>query len=444
MNSDDRQIARLAFPALGALAAGPLYVLVDTAIVGHLGVAPLAALALAGAVMDAITTFCNFLQYGVTPRVGRLFAVGDHQGAAHVGHQAMLLALMLGIVIAILAILLVHPILVILGAHGEVMDLASLYIRIAAIGLPLSLVAISAEGYFRGIAKLKTPMWVLLACNLLNALLELLFVYGFHWGIAGSAWGTVIAQAVMAVSFCWMAGLRPHIPRFAAAASVPGPPRPGTLRPDWPLIRQMLTVGLDLVIRTTALYASFLISGAILARVGQASLAAHQIAFQLWTFLALALDALAIAAQVMVSHQLAVGDKAQARRVGDRVILWSAVTGAVFAAVMLALTAILPRAFTSDPEVLKHVHEIWVIFALMQPLNGVVFALDGILIGASDTRFLARAMVPCTLLGFAPVAFASAIWGWGIVGVWCAILGFIIARMLVGAWRFHGTRWAEH
>jgi putative MATE family efflux protein len=432
LTADDRQIFKLAVPALGALAAGPLYVLVDTAIVGHLGVAPLAALALAGALIDAISTFCNFLQYGVTPRVGRLFATDQHDQAAHVGHQGMLLGLMLGIVIAVLTALLAHPLLAVLGARGRVMTLATLYIRLAIIGLPLSLVAVSAEGYFRGIAKLKTPMWVLLACNALNAVLELLFVYGFHWGIAGSAWGTVIAQATMALSFCWMAGLRPKSGALAG------------LRPDWPLIREMLRVGADLVIRTAALYASFLISGAILARVGQASLAAHQIAFQLWNFLALALDSLAIAAQVMVSHQLALHDKHRARQLAGRVILWSFVVGALFGLLLLALTPVLPHAFSSDARVLNRVDAIWVIFAAMQPVNGVVFALDGILIGASDTRYLALAMVPCTLLAYVPVACAAVIWHWGIVGVWCAIFAFILARMVFGAARFLGPRWTLH
>jgi putative MATE family efflux protein len=432
--ADDRQIVKLAVPALGALAAGPLYVLVDTAIVGHLGVAPLAALALAGALIDAISTFCNFLQYGVTPRVGRLFATGKHDQAAHVGHQGMLLGFMLGIVIAALMVLLAQPLLAVLGARGRVMSLATLYIRLAIIGLPLSLVAVSAEGYFRGVAKLKAPMWVLLACNALNALLEVLFVYGFHWGIAGSAWGTVIAQATMALSFCWMAGLRPNTGTGVLAG----------LRPDWPLIREMLRVGADLVIRTAALYASFLISGAILARVGQASLAAHQIAFQLWNFLALALDSLAIAAQVMVSHQLALGDKQRARRLGARVILWSFVVGTLFGVLLLALTPVLPHAFTADARVLNRVDAIWVIFAAMQPVNGVVFALDGILIGASDTRYLALAMVPCTVLAYVPVACAAVIWHWGIVGVWCAIFAFILARMAFGAGRFLGSRWTLH
>jgi putative MATE family efflux protein len=338
---------------------------------------------------------------------------------------------------------LAHPLLAILGAHGRVMSLATLYIRLAAIGLPLSLVAVSAEGYFRGIAKLKTPMWVLLACNALNAVLEVLFVYGFHWGIAGSAWGTVIAQLTMALSFCWMAGLRPHFGRRVEA----DPNHRGALaglRPDWPLIRQMLSVGADLVIRTTALYASFLISGAILARVGQASLAAHQIAFQLWGFLALALDSLAIAAQVMVSHQLALESPERARALAGRVILWSFIVGVIFGLVLLALTPLLPHAFTDNARVLNRVDAIWVIFAAMQPINGIVFALDGILIGASDTRYLALAMVPCTLLAFVPVACASVIWSWGIVGVWCAIFAFILARMAFGAWRFRGTRWTTH
>ncbi len=189
LTTDDRAIARLAIPALGALAAEPLYVLVDTAIVGHLGVRPLAALALAGALLAAVTTLCNFLEYGSTPKVGRLHATGDVRAAAHLGRQSLVLAVGLGIVLAAATIALASPLLSVLGAHGRVSTLSVRYLRIAALGLPCALLAVAAGGYFRGIARLRTPLIVLLAGNVLNAVLELWFVYGLHWGIAGSAPG---------------------------------------------------------------------------------------------------------------------------------------------------------------------------------------------------------------------------------------------------------------
>jgi len=309
-----------------------------------------------------------------------------------------------------------------------VRPLAALYIRIAAIGLPFSLLSVAAEGYFRGVARLRMPFGVLLGGNALNAGLEVLFVYGFHWGIAGSAWGTVVAQAAMGVTFLWLLGARDRA-------------RPLV---DWRILRSLARTSAEITVRTGALYVAFLLAGAVLARIGAASLAAHQIVFQLWNILAYALDALAIAAQVLVSHALARRDRARARQVATRTIVWSFAVGTLFGLVMLALIGVLPHVFTGDARVLNRVHAVWWIFAAMQPVNGIVFALDGILIGAQDTRFLAWTMVPCTALGFAPLALLALHDHWGIVGVWLAIFAFVAARLLAAGLRFLGDRWMAH
>ena len=214
-------------------------------------------------------------------------------------------------------------------------------------------------------------------------------------------------------------------------------------RLDRDALRSLARTGGQLFVRTGSLYATFLLAGAVLARIGSATLAAHQIAFQLWSFLALALDALAIAAQVLVSHQLGLGRVARARQLAARTLGWSLVVGIVFAAALMALSGVLPRAFTDDARVLERVGAIWPIFALMQPVNAAVFALDGILIGAGDTRFLMWAM-PCAALVFAPLAVASLLGGWGIVGVWLALLALILARLALCAARFAGERWTRH
>lgn len=428
LGSDDRQIARLALPALGALAAEPLYVLVDTAIVGHLGVAPLAALALAGTLLTGAVSLCNFLQYGSTPRVGRLFAVGDLPAAARVGRQATLIGVTLGALLAIVAAAGAPVFVRAMGGHGRVAALSVTYLRIAALGLPCALLAVAAQGYLRGVARLRLPFVVLLGGNALNVVLELWFVYGLHWGLAGSAWGTVMAQAVMAAAFVMV------LSRDASAGRVL----------DWPSLRSLMRTGGEIFIRTGSLFAAFTLAGAVLARIGAPSLAAHQIAFQLWSFLALVLDALAIAAQVMISHQLGVGDLARARELAGRIIWWSLAVGLVVAAALMALSGVLPEAFTSSARVLDRARAVWPIFALMQPVNAIVFALDGILIGAGDTRFLAWAMLPCALLGFAPLAVVSLLARWGIVGVWFAILTFILARLAACATRYRGERWTVH
>jgi putative MATE family efflux protein len=213
-------------------------------------------------------------------------------------------------------------------------------------------------------------------------------------------------------------------------------------RPRAELMRPLTRVGGDIFVRTASLYASFIVASAVLARIGASSLAAHQVAFQLWTFLALVLDAVAIAGQVIVGRMLGASLADEAYDASMRMIFWSLVVGAVLAVVMLALIDVLPRVFTSDPRVLDRLHAIWPLFALMQPANAIVFALDGILIGAGDTRFLKWSMVFSGLAVFAPLALLSLAFGWGIVGVWFGLVGLIFARLITCGVRFMGRRWA--
>lgn len=426
LGADDRRIAALALPALGALAAEPLYVLVDTAIVGHLGVAPLGALALAGTVLATAVSLCNFLAYGSTPMVGRLHAAGRGREAAHLGRQTLILALLIGLLLGALAAAAAAPLIGLLGGRGRLAGMAVLYMRIAAIGLPFALIAVAGQGYLRGLGRLRAPFALLLAGNLANAILEVIFVFAAHWGIAGSAWATVIAQSAIAAAFVVIAARERGI----------------SWRIDLPVLRTLAGTGGEIFIRTAALFAAFLLAGAILAHVGAASLAAHDIAFQLWMFLALALDALAIAAQVMVSQHLGAGQAARARGLALRILAWSVAIGLLLSALMLLLGGLLPHAFTGQPTVLARLAEIWPIFALMQPINAAVFALDGILLGAGDTRYLMWAMLASALFAFMPVALASTLLHWGIVGVWIAILTFVIARLATCGQRLRSDRWA--
>ncbi len=426
LNADDRRIAALALPALGALAAEPLYVLVDTAIVGHLGVAPLGALALAGTLLSTVVSLCNFLAYGSTPMVGRLHAAGRSREAAPLGRQTLILALLVGLVLGALAAAAAAPLIGLLGGRGRLAGMAVVYMRIAAIGLPFALIAVAGQGYLRGLGRLRAPLALLLIGNIANAILEVVFVFALHWGIAGSAWATVIAQSGIAVAFILIAA-RERAVRW---------------RIDLPVLRTLAGTGGEIFIRTAALLAAFLLAGAILARVGAASLAAHDIAFQLWMFLALALDALAIAAQVTISQHLGAGQPARARGMALRILAWSVAIGLLLSALMLPLSGLLPHVFTSQPTVLARLAAIWPIFALMQPFNAAVFALDGILLGAGDTRYLMWAMLAAALLGFGPVALASTALHWGITGIWIAIFTFIIARLASCGWRLRGDSWA--
>ena len=421
----DREILRLALPALGALAAEPLYVLVDTAIVGHLGRPQLAGLGLAGVVLGTAYGVFNFLAYGTTSVVSRASGAGQHERAARLAAQALWAAVGIGAALFLALELSAGPLLRALGGHGRSGHEALVYFRIAAIGLPAALVALAGQGYLRGVSNLRRPFVIVVAANAVNVVLELVFVYGFHWGVAGSAAGTAIAQAGMGIAFV-VELLRPHA---------------GTRRPSLEAMRPMLRVGRQIFVRTTALYASFLVAASLCARMGDAQLGAHQIALQLFFFLALVLDAVAIAGQVIVGRMLGAGNADGAYHAALRMIAWSVVVGAGFALVLGGLSSIVPRAFSSDHAVLHQAALLWPFFALMQPLGGAVFALDGILIGASDTSFLMWSMLAASAIFIALAGLAYAL-GWGIVGVWIALDVLIAARLTLLGIRFAGRRWA--
>lgn len=422
----DRQILRLAVPALGALAAEPLYLLVDTAIVGHLGTPQLAALALAATVLTSLVSLCIFLTYGTTAHVARLHGSGDEEAAGGLAAQALWLALALSAALVVACLVLADPLIALLGGSGEVAELAARYLRISALGLPFALIALAGQGFLRGIGDLRTPLIVVVISQVANVVLEVWFVYGLDWGLDGSAAGTVIAQAGMGAAFAWLLLRAPADDR----------------RPDRARIRPLLRISGELFVRSAALLAAFATASAVLARVGEASLAAHLIAFQLFVFAALVLDAVAIAAQVLVGRALGAEDADGARAAGWRVILWAFVAGCLFGALLFALRDVVPRAFTPDDAVLAQAAEVWWLFALMQPIAAVVFALDGILIGAGDTRFLAGSMVVAGPLVYMPVALASLAFDWGIVGVWCGLVGLMLARLVLLGGRWLGGRWA--
>ena len=422
----DREILRLAIPALGALAAEPLYLLTDTAIVGHLGTLELAALALAATVLSALVTLCNFLTYGTTARVARLLGAGEEAAAGRIAAQGLWLALGLGAVLALLTVAAARPLVTLLGGEGRTADLCVQYLRIASLGVPFALIALAGQGYLRGADRLSRPLVVVIAGNAANVVLEVVFVYGLDWGLRGSAWGTVLAQAGMGAAFAW------ELLRAPA----------DTRRPLVRELRAQLRVGGDIAVRTGALLGSFTVASAVLARIGEPSLAAHQIAFQLFVFLALVLDALAIAGQVMVGRALGSGDAAAAAEAGRRLIALSVAVGCGFALLLLAGSGVVPRAFTSDAAVIDRADALWPLFALLQPVGAAVFALDGILIGAEDTRFIKWSMVFAALSVFAPLCLLAYELDWGVVGVWCGLNALMVARLATMGARFAGGRWA--
>ena len=393
---------------------------------GHLGTPELAALALAGTLLTGAFTIFNFLTYGTTAQVARYHGAGREREAGTLGAQALWLALGIGVGLLVLALVLARPAVELMGGEGRTGDLAVTYLRIAAAGLPFALIALAGQGFLRGVSDLRTPLVIVVAANLANVVLEVLFVYGFDWGLTGSAWGTVIAQSGMGVAFAyrllaWPASMR---------------------RPSRRLIQPLVRIGRHIFVRTASLYASFLVATAVAARIGDASLGAHLIAFQLFVFVALILDAIAIAGQVIVGRSLGAGDADTAREAGRRMIGWSVAAGAGFALLLAALVGVLPEAFTDDGAVIERTEAIWPLFVLMQPIAGAVFALDGILIGAGDTRYLMWTMAFAALAVYAPIALAALAFDWGLVGVWCGLCALMVARLVTLGVRFAGRAWA--
>ena len=422
----DREIGRLALLALGALAAEPLYLLVDTAIVGHLGTPQLAALAIAATVLTTLVALCLFLTYGTTAQVARLHGAGDAARAGELAAQSLWLASAIGVALALACVAFADPLVALFGGAGDTGELAERYLRISALGLIGALIALAGQGYLRGIEDLKTPLAIVVVAQVVNVILEVWFVYGLDLGLDGSAAGTVIAQAGMGAAFVWL------------LLRTPAPTR----RPQRALLQPLFRISGELFVRSAALLAAFATASAVIARIGETSLAAHQIAMLLFVFLALVLDAIAIAAQVLVGRALGSGQAAAARAVALRVIGWSLVAGCAFGAVLLALAPVLPQVFTDDPAVVERARAIWSLLALMQPAAAVVFALDGILIGAGDTRYLAGSMLLAGVGVYIPIALLALALDWGITGVWAGLLALVGARLVTLGWRFADGRWA--
>jgi putative MATE family efflux protein len=367
----------------------------------------------------------NFLQYGTTAQVARAAGAGEHETAARLGAQSLWLSLGIGVGVAVLIVALAGPIVSAVGVEDETAGYAATYLRIVALGVPSVFIALGGQGYLRGIADLRSPLVIVIAGNALNVVLELLFVYGLDWGIEGSAWGTAVAQTVMGALFVVV--ILRRVGRGRAAVRVQ-------------LARRLLSIGKFLFVRTAALIASFILAGAVVARLGDPELAAYQIAFQLWIFLALVLDSIAIAGQIIVGRELGADRAREAYAASVRMVQLSIALGALFALGLLALVDVLPRLFTSDPAVLEQCREMWPIFALMQPLNGAVFALDGILIGASDGPFIAASMALAFLVCSA-LLVATLAAGWGVRGVWLSLLALILVRLVTMGLRFRRRKW---
>jgi len=423
--STTRRIALLALPALVVLAAEPLYVLVDTAVVGHLGRVPLAAVAVGGTVMSVAVWFGTLLAYGTTGRAARRFGAGDRAAAVTEGVQASWLAFCAGVLLAILAQAFAGPLASVLASDPATAHAAAGWLRIAACGAPGLLLAAAGNGWMRGVQDTRRPLIFVLGANVLSAILCPVLVYPLGLGLTGSAVANVTAQSASGGLFL-LALVR----------------ETSALRPNPSIMGRQIVLGRDLLIRGAAFQACFLSATAVAARFSVAALGAHQIALQLWFFSALALDAVAIAAQSLVGAALGTGDAAEARSVARRVTLVGGVAGVAFAALAAAGAGVVPGWFTSDSAVHQQAAVVWPWFVGLMPFAGVVYALDGVLIGAGDVGFLRNATLAAALLGFLPMVWLAYALDLGLGGVWAGLGLFTVVRLVTLLWRWRSARWA--
>ncbi|MEV4350240.1 MATE family efflux transporter [Actinoplanes sp. NPDC049596] len=420
-----RRIAALALPALVVLAAEPLYVLVDTAVVGHLGAVPLAAVAVSGTVMSVAAWFGALMAYGTTGRAARRFGAGDRAAAVAEGVQASWLALGLSVLLIVLAQAGAGPLVHALAGNEETADAAAHWLRIASFGIPGLLLAAAGNGWMRGVQDTRRPLFFVLGANVLSAILCPVLVYPAGWGLNGSAVANVVAQSVSGGLF------------LAALVR-----ETRALRPVPRVIGQQIVLGRDLLIRGASFQVCFLSATAVASRFGVAAVGAHQIALQLWFFSALALDAVAIAAQSLVGAALGAGDAAVAQDIARRVTIAGGLAGVVFAALAAAGAGVIPGWFTPDPAVHDQAAVVWPWFIGLMPFAGIVYALDGVLIGAGDVRFLRNITLAATLLGFLPAIWLAYWLDLGLGGVWAGLALLIGIRFAGTVWRWRSSRWA--
>lgn len=422
-----RDILRLAVPAFGALVAQPLFTLVDAAIVGTLGTAPLAALGAGAQVFTTVTGLAVFLAYGTTAVVAR--RVGADQLARGItdGIEGVALALGLGAVAAVVTWFAAPILLAWIGTSPESTTQAVTFLRIICLAFPAALATMAALGVLRGLQDTATTLWVTLVAVLTNLGLAAWWVLGAGWGIAGSAWATVAAETLGAGLF--LAVLVRRARQHGASLS---PTRSGVLI--------AARGAVPLFLRTVALRAVFVLAVAVAARLGDAELAAYYVTFTVWYLLALAMDALAIAGQALLGRHLGAGETSVSLKLTWQMTRWGIGLGVLLLVAVLVVRPWLPTWFSDDPRVQAMIAGALIVVALMQPLAGVVFVLDGVLLGAGDAVYLVWAQL-AALLAFAPAAWAVLTTEGTVTALWLALTVFMAARAIAFLVRIRGHAW---
>ncbi|GAA0940304.1 MATE family efflux transporter [Actinocorallia libanotica] len=422
----DREILHLAVPAFGALVAEPLFLLSDAAIVGRLGTAQQAGLTIAGQALTTLIGVCVFLAYATTAAVARQVGAGDLRYATRQGIDGLWLALAIGVTLIAVGLPMSPAIVGFFGDNAYAVE----YLRVSLLGAPGMLVVLAGTGVLRGLQNGRVPLYVSVGMFTANLILNVLFVLVFGWGIAGSAWGTVTAQTGGALVYL-VAVLR--LARRHGAS----------LRPDWRGLRAAVTSGFALVIRTVTLQATLVLATRVAAQQGTDTAAAYGISSRIWLLSSFVLDAVAIAGQSLLGRHLGAGDQKAAREVTRRMLWWGFFTSCGFGVLLLAAIPWIPGLFDASPEVSALLVQALLVVALIQPIGGPTFVLDGVLIGAGDMKYLAWAGV-LTLAAFLPAAHLAS--GHGIAVLWLALGWWMLVRLLTlgarartGAWLVTGA-----
>lgn len=431
-----QQVRRLAIPAFLTLIAEPLFLLADTAIVGHLGTTPLAGLAVASAILLTATGIFVFLAYGTTALVSRRLGSGSTGGALAAGMDGLWLSLLLGVLTGAVLRFGAAPLIAVFDATPAAAKHAGVYLQISAYGIPAMLAVLALTGVLRGLQDTRTPFIASVAAFGSNILLNFALVYGLGLGIAGSAWGTVIAQSGMAL------GLGLIVLRRARALQAP-------LRPHPAGIFRAATGGVPLLVRTLALRGVLLLTTWIAASYGDVPLAAYQVSSTIWSFLAFALDALAIAAQALTGRALGAGDTKRTREMTVLMTRWGTWLGVALGVLLAVAAPFLPMLFTTDPAVRSALTVAILVIAIGQPVAAHAFVLDGVLIGAGDTRWLAWAQV-ALLVAYVPLVgvlagakgpIVGAGDGVALAALWIGFLVFMAMRALLLDQRARTDAW---
>ena len=427
LNDVDRRIVAVAVPAFFALVTEPLMLLADTAIIGHLGTPQLGGLAAASVVLGTVVGLCVFLAYGSTASVARHHGAGDERTAYGLAVSSLWLAVGLGLGLGAIVAGTSGTLADALSSSPAVASHARDYLLVSALGLPAMLLLLAATGALRGVLDLRTPLVATIVANLLNVVLNLVLVYGLDLGVRGAATGTVIAQWIAAT---WLVTAVVRRARPARAS----------VRPRITEILSAAAQGVPLVVRTLTLRVAVVLAALVAAGLGDVQLAAHQVAATIVAFLAFALDAIAIAAQTLTGRTLGAGDAAGTRELTRRMIRWGVGTGLVAAVALAVAAPWIPHLFTSDPAVRSALVPALLVVAAVQPLSGVVFVLDGVLIGAGDGTYLAVAGL-ATLVVYVPLVVLVGTTGAGFTWLWVAYGGFIAARLATLWRRQRGDTW---